>query len=171
MRDWLNRNPMVATGVAVLLIAVVVIAVGSMLRPYANTPAPYLQVYFYDLQKRQRFVADETHIPPFLGEDGSVAVRVQVFSCGDCSDPAQQFEGYLERYPEELHAQARAAAGASDRTALARYLSSVADQRELSPVDSVAWVSVDSEAGAALAALLGHRCPGDEFPRPCRPAP
>jgi hypothetical protein len=98
IRETLNRNPSIATGVT---LAVVVIAVAFIVYSQVglSTPKPPSKAYFTIDDGATTFVDDIRKLPPF-DYNGKQAVRVRMFKCG-----GEPFVGYLERYTADAKKQ------------------------------------------------------------------
>lgn len=96
MRQWLNQNSTLTAGAAVALLAGALTLVVLQARGDA---VPETQVYFWDLEADEAFVAGANAIPPIEAPSGEAGARAHLFSCGAC-EPGEWF-GYLERYTDE----------------------------------------------------------------------
>jgi hypothetical protein len=113
LRETLNNNSKITTGVTIALIVVVlgyIIYAGTGHGP-GGSPAPAKDRVFYtDDDGATWFADDATKIPPF-DHNGKQAVRARVYRCG-----GKTFVNHVERYTPEVQkrlqqAQARSAGG------------------------------------------------------------
>lgn len=112
VRSWINRWSSQVTVVAIVLLGLALFIVIKTGRPAGySTP---VSVYYYDLNTGELFAALSTEIPPIEAPSGPLpngkpaGVRAFVYSCGDCSDPAQRRVAWLEKYTARAKARALA---------------------------------------------------------------
>lgn len=98
IRETLNRNPAITTGVTV---GIILLALGVILYQSlggSSAGGNFSQGYFStNLDGSDYFADDINKVAPFM-KDGKEAYRVQVFSCDGGST---KFVGYLERFTKE----------------------------------------------------------------------
>jgi hypothetical protein len=97
IRETLNKNPSITTGVTIGIIVVALVAIIYQAffygRPDLSPPRS-----FYSIDDGKTWFDDDANkIPPFAHEGGQ-AVRVFVFKCGEKGAP---FVGYMERFTPE----------------------------------------------------------------------
>lgn len=97
MREWLNNNSTMVTGVTVV---VLVVALGFV---YLQQRGPSYtgpsEVYYWDLEREEPFSHAVGAVPPIEAPSGGQGVRAHIFTCGECN-PAEWF-GYLETHTEQ----------------------------------------------------------------------
>ncbi len=89
-REMINNNPMIAVGamgIAAIVLIVVLVFFGT-----GNGHRDVVDVYYYDIDNQELFVAGSDVEDPGAGR-GEVA-RAAVYGCGGC-DPDDIFVGYL----------------------------------------------------------------------------
>ena len=99
-REWVNKNAAVASiGAAALcgIALVVMVTQGAGNSRDINIERP---AYYYDLTTEKIFTDSMDKIPPITSPDGNEAVRVHLFSCGECTEE-ERFVGYYEKYTDE----------------------------------------------------------------------
>lgn len=106
LRETLNRNPAITTGVTIAIIVAALIVI--LWQTVGNNRAGKIatQGHFTTDNGATTFVDSLENLPPFM-KDGKQAVRAYLFKCSD----GKPFVAYLERYAPEakkLLEQARA---------------------------------------------------------------
>jgi hypothetical protein len=93
IRETLNKNPSITTGVTIGIIVVALVAI--IWQAMGNRPDMTPPRTFYTIDDGKTWFDDEANkIPPFDAKGGQ-AVRCYVFRCGE---KGNKFVGYLERY-------------------------------------------------------------------------
>lgn len=163
VREKLKENQGIATAVMGVMIFAAVGFLAMQVWRMLNPPPPPEDIvmgYFYDLNTETLFVAPaDTEIPVARDsgefEGGPAGVRAYVYACGQCSDEANRFIGYLEKpIPPE------------DRLPLDD------DRSEVSLVkrpEDTKWVESDSDEASAIMKALFEQCTAGERPNFCRP--
>lgn len=110
IREKVNNNPLIVTGLVVVAVIVVVLVIALQLRQLS--PAVEDQAFYSDDDGKTWFTDSTSRIPPYE-KDGKVAVRAYVYKCKGVAEP---FVGYLARYTDTarkqlLDAQAKGLAG------------------------------------------------------------
>jgi hypothetical protein len=100
LRETLNENPRLATGLTVGLILVAVILLGWQLMPGGEKRPPRPKVFFTDDDGKTYFPDDQWKIPPFQ-RNGKEAVRAHVYRCGDKTP----FVAWMEKYDDASKAK------------------------------------------------------------------
>jgi hypothetical protein len=123
IRQWLNERPGIASGVAVLAVAVTVVGIILEIRasrPRFPTGSPS---YYFTVDDGQTyFAASSDNFPPF-DYNGQEAVGAYVFECN-----GKRFVGYLERYTPEAHALMVAGKGTAETRRFGRELKRPGDK-------------------------------------------
>lgn len=151
LRENLQKNPLAALVVVVILIGVAVMMVmrGSSVPTGANT------VYFYDLGSGKLFHAAADVAPPIDSPSGAnLGVSAAVFSCGQCAAEGDRFIAYLQTLkPSDIEGE---------------MISLVAAVPESGDPQ---WVSSDSRAAASLIQQPMQKCGSvpDQQPIACKP--
>jgi hypothetical protein len=180
VRDWMNNNSAVVT---ILAVVILVISLGVIIMQTRGRGAPRtIDLYFYDLNTNQLFVARSDQIPPIPAPSGPLrgqpgdlpaGVRAHVFACGDCPSglrgltPEQveqrgAYVAYLDMYTEEGR---RALAGDAPTDMMT-------DPMEQTLVRRVAdrdWQPMYSEVGFRLTETAVRACPEGAPAVACRP--
>jgi hypothetical protein len=164
MREWLNQNPLMATGLAVLVLAACVAVVVSFGGGGRKPPMGDRVVYWWDLEANAPFTASTANKAPIPAPSGGQGVIAHLFTCGKCT-PDEWF-GYVETYADEYHEAVRTGALAdmdySERMEFETYAVLI---RSLEGGD---WVPKEGVQGQAIDAEVQSRC----RPQPasyCRP--
>ncbi len=114
IRESLNQNPAVTTGVTIgiIVLALIIIlyqAFGGG-GPTGGSSGGGGKLFFTDDDGKNYFADDASKIPPF-DHGGKTAVRAYVFSCN-----GKQFVSYLERYNADAKKKMEAAKAAGKDT-------------------------------------------------------
>ena len=110
LRDKLNDNPRITTGITIALIVVVLgyILYNTMSGGPGGAPAPAPNLSFYTVDDGATWFADDaTRIPPFEHK-GKQAVRARVYKCD-----GKVFVNHLERFTPEAQKRMQALAARS----------------------------------------------------------
>ncbi len=174
-RQWVDRH---TTSVTLMCVVVMVISLGwivDQLRFFVHVTTAQPRVWFYDLNTQKLFITTATTIPPIEtrsgpGPDGTPAgVLAKVFSYSDCSDPSQQFIGWLEKrtpqVKEEMTETQTAGAQADTLITKRTYL----DGLLVRPPDGFDWVRADSAEGRRLMQKPRQNCPPGSILNSCFP--
>ena len=105
IRETLNQNPGITTGVTA---GIIVVALGLIIWQASggsSTPTFNNKQYFSDDDGATTFVDEATKIPPF-DHNGKQAVRAYVYTC---DGGKTKFTAYLERYTEPAKKKLEAA--------------------------------------------------------------
>jgi hypothetical protein len=97
IRETLNKNPSITTGVTIGIIVVALIAIIYQAFFYGRPNLSPPRSFYSTDDGKTWFDAEADKIPPF-DHNGAQAVRVFVFRCGEKGTP---FVGYMERYTPE----------------------------------------------------------------------
>lgn len=110
-KQWRKENPAIMAGGAIVLF---LIAMGIAYRSMTGDDSaaigpPGAKLYYYDLNKKELFVAVDV-APPIATASGPhegqpAGVRAYVYSCTDCKDIQSRFVGYLETLDPEFRAK------------------------------------------------------------------
>lgn len=93
IRETLNKNPSITTGVTIAIIVVALIAI--IYQAIGNRPNLKPPRLYYTIDDGKTWFDEEANkIPPFEHKGGQ-AVRVYVYKCGEKGQP---FAAYMERY-------------------------------------------------------------------------
>lgn len=101
IRETLNQNPGITTGVTAAVIVVALIVIGWQLFGGSGRPRIPTQAYYTTDDGETWFADDINRIAPFE-RDGKEAVRVHLFTCDD-GDTV--FPAYLERMTPQAKAE------------------------------------------------------------------
>ena len=175
LRQLLNNNSSIVTlaSLVVLILALGWMVQTSMLNRYNSADVP--NAWFYDLNTGELFEAKSNAIPPIDAPSGNLpngepaGVRAKVFACGDRSDPAKQFVGWLEKLtPEAKQAivQGQTGEGMSSSSSSIGYLEGLL----VRSADGDRWVSANSREAMRLFQSPRDRCPKGEVLSPCFPS-
>jgi hypothetical protein len=156
LRDTLNRNPSIATGItlaAIVLVVAFIIYSQSQSSPSGKEPT---KAFYTTDEGKHWFVDDIGKLPPF-DHDGKEAVRAVLFRCGN-GDP---FVGYLERYTAETRQQLEDARSGSTGTKSPQYMRSlvIAEKmgKELKKPGDTQWIRLLDEQNRSR--VLQIKCP------------
>ena len=141
LRETLNRNPAITTGVTIAIIVVALIYIVLQFSGSSRPPIP-TKGYFTTDNGATWFADSLNNVPPYM-HDGKEAVRAYMYKCND----GKPFVAYLERYtPETKKAieKARAAAKANSQNIMARealYSMEMQNVKEVKkPLDPGPWI-------------------------------
>jgi hypothetical protein len=144
LRETLNRNPAITTGVTIAIIVIALVAilwqtVGNKRGGQGST-----QQFFTTDNGATWFPDSKDNLPPYITKEGKEAVRIYLFKCSD----GKPFVAYLERYTpaaKQILEQARAKAKTSPQDPMAmeaQYSIPVQNGTEVKkPLDSGPWHS------------------------------
>lgn len=104
IREKLNENPGITTGITVGIIVIALGAIVWQLFGGGDNFSPVTQMYYTTDDGQTYFADDANRISPFE-KDGKEAVRCYVFKCSD----GKPFVAYLERLSKEARAKYEAA--------------------------------------------------------------
>lgn len=155
LRDHLNNNKPLAV---IALLAIIVGAWWFTLKPAEQPTAG--QAYYLDLQTNTLFSAPETAPSPIPAPSGGEGVKANVFTCGECSDEASRFIGFLEKYTEAYKTALTVDQEMPEDIAYNGQLFGTPDGKQ--------WMPRASEEGMAFALSLVTRCDGQPA-IPCLP--
>jgi hypothetical protein len=96
IRETLNKNPSITTGVTIGIIVIAIAAIVWQMmsgRPNINNIQS-----FYTVDDGATWFADKAIKNPPFDHDGQQAVRCYVFKCGD---KGKEFVGYMERFTSD----------------------------------------------------------------------
>ena len=179
LREFLNRNSVLATVLAALVLA---LSLGFLFyHQRGSKTAPLADVYFYDLASTSANRADglftakeDSPLPldlPLGAPDAQpTGVRAWVFSCGDCADRSSLFIGYLETWTKEYREarlqipellKKRQPIPVAVRTHQGRLVSSA---------DEIKWYGFNTGEGQRIMGEVIKHC-GETPPTPCDPPP
>lgn len=170
IREAMNRNPAVVTGVTMLAIAV---AVGFIIFNTLNQTKikAVTKAYFTADDGKTWFADDITKIPPFKTADGKEAVLANVYSCKGGKEP---FVAFMMRYtPEarqklqEMREQA-AASGGRLSTPDSSFMEAMRTGQEVKKTGDATWTNISE--GQAFVKVTLVNCPSGK-PEDATPLP
>ena len=103
IRDSINANQNIVVVAAVVVIVTALLFI--MMQGGGRTSSRPGDVYFFDTVTKEIFKDDIEKLPPIQSPDGNPAVRVHLFSFGDCDNEDERFIGYYEKYTDEAKAK------------------------------------------------------------------
>jgi hypothetical protein len=115
IRETLNQNPGITTGITAGIIVIALIIIGWQLTGAGGPDIPTKAYYTTD-DGATWFADDINKIPPF-DKDGKPAYRVHVFKCTD----GKEFISHMERYTPEAQKKLEEARAAGDQADPAVY--------------------------------------------------
>lgn len=171
-RNYLNNNPAVVTIIAIVVLLVCLAVIWSQLgggRGYS----PITEIYFYDLNTGELFIAEATAVAPIEAPSGDfnglpAGVRAHVYACDDCGDESDREVAFLQMTPMEVKQrveQARAS-GNEDQMYEAEMVMETASL--VRAPDGTNWVPMLGEEGNEIMSRVGNMCV-DGWPKPCFP--
>lgn len=159
LRETLNRNPAITTGVtiAIIVVALILILWQTLV---SNQPGKVsTQGYFTTDNGATTFADKLENVPPYMYE-GKEAVRAYLFKCSD----GKKFVAYLERYTPEAktaleQARAKRKANPQDPMAMQPALSMAMQSGTVvkKPLDTGPWHSQRDHQGYAQVVQI--KCP------------
>ena len=172
LREWLNKNSMLA-GIAAVTLVVLAGVVVWWLWPAGPSTLEGSRAWFYDVDRRSLVAGDDVQPPPLAAATGDLtpgAVRAVVIACdaAGCGTDSGRQVLYLYKWPDAIRDEAAAmlAGGASPHELFMYYSEHDAEQLVSDP-KNISWVSKDTDAGARIADRLATACGGE--PVVCRP--
>lgn len=181
VRDWMNNNSALVTIAAVVLL---VISLGVIIM---QTKGPGqigpVELYFYDLNTGELFVAMSDQNPPITAPSGPygdengppAGVRAHVYACGECGDlegkTVEEIEAtgayisHLEMYTPE----GKAALEAQKTDPNTPMMVDPMEYTRIKSVEGDRWLLAYSEEANALAEQSIRECPDGEPVEVCRP--
>ena len=191
-REWMNRNSVVATTGAIVLLGVsIAVIVRTVIRP--PNPPRVVDVYYLDLDTSRIFVARSDQIPPIETMPGAampMGVRAFLFACGQCPVDLKGFTpeqlrsegvhiGWVEMYtPEAKDWMQRVASGQAgpegpdgmlDQGGIDAWEQGRLIARFAHPGDRMKWVPANSEPGFQIMRALQDLCDSDGEVKACFP--
>lgn len=104
IREKLNQNPGITTGITIGIIVIALGAIAWQLFGGGDNFSPITQMYYTTDDGQTYFADDANKMSPFE-KDGKEAVRCYVFKCSD----GKPFVAYLERLSKEARPKYEAA--------------------------------------------------------------
>lgn len=159
IRDWLNENSTLATGATVVLLIVALGVVFLQMRgPQADLAG---ESYYLEVETGEVFAGPRDATPPVEGPSGGVALRADIYSCGECTP--EEWIGHVELDADvEAHRQLPGVPSGLDEGEIL-----------IRDLDGGRWFFYDSDAAFALFDRITEPCPGqpDMAPEenPCMP--
>jgi hypothetical protein len=161
LRETLNENPKLVTGVTVGLIVIILgwIIISSFggSAPGRGASAGAAKAYFSDDDGKTYFADDARKVAPF-DHNGKQAVKANVYRCN-----GKEFVNHLERYTPEMRKKAEEAM-AGDRSVKDPTIMATVQQQGLEvkrPGDKD-WTKLS--AGQKAMAIITPQCPGGGNP-------
>lgn len=182
-RDWINNNPAGMTTVAAIALALALVII-LWQTGGTGMPSPP-DVYYYDLEAEELFVAGGNRLAPIeTPAGGERGVRAHVYACDQCPgnlagltmdeiEAQGAFVGWIERYPAEVKAvleeyRQRGANGPLEVEDETRLFEAEAHGPVVRRPDGSRWHRLDTEAGIAVMDAPMERCGGQVVER-CTP--
>lgn len=161
VREILNRNPVLATGSALVIVLVaVIVAYFSYKSSAVEAVSPITQVYYSNDDGKSWFADSIAKVPPF-DKDGKEADLAYVYQCPD----GKRFVAYLQRYTPEGKKNLDAAR--AHWTPSGGMLPNVSSQQtEVKKPSQSQWTNGADQAAIAIMTL---RCPAGGYPDAVRP--
>lgn len=152
--------------------AVVLVAVAGwrIWVAFQQEPAISEKAWYYDLSRKELFVADRGAIAPIRGTDGPVedGVRAVVVSPpGKCDDPQARRIAYLETHAPELKAALEAAKARGAAPTVSR--AEAQTLRWVKRVGDAEWVPLGSPEGERVVSEWAVPGPDGVTPAVCAP--
>ncbi len=175
IRQTLNENPGLTTGVtaAVMSLALIVVLWQGCAGPRGGRGGSG-KAYFSADDGKSFFADDATRVPPFRvhrpghGDHGKLAVRAQVFQCGE----GEPFVWVLEKYEEPERKKLEAAVSARGprvASAVLMHLDGLLVKRPGGTARS--WVKLSARTRKRYAEVVTPVCPSGGNDRPARVLP
>ena len=159
IRESLNRNPALTTGVTVLLIVVAIGAIVWQIWPQSGGPIGNRRSYYTEDDGKNYFDDDRDKVTPFQGPGGKQAVLAHVFQVGE-NTPAVAF---LEKFSDEGKKKVDAAmSGWTPKKPLPAEFYDTANRVAKRPGATFKWVPATHENIIKLRPAEGH----EVFPPP-----
>lgn len=151
VRQWLNDNPQVTVAVTLVVVVGALMVMAIQFRGAGTSAAR--EVYFWDVQADEAYVAPEDAVPPIEAPSGGEGVRAHLYTCGECV--AEQWFGYLETYTPEARRQYETAGEVP-----------TGDQQRVRALDGERWVDFTSTEGQRILDRI-YAVYEDETAAPC----
>ena len=167
LREYLNKNPLVAAGIAGGAVLLGIVLVAMQLRGGSDSSNVYVPKRFFTVDDGNTYFPDTVDkIPPFTTADNKTAYRAHVVQCGK----GQPFVAYLEKYSDEQKKKLEGMFKDSKTRAIA--LESVTGAQDTPllkkpKTGDSGWV--DPKDTAQYDAMLFRTCPGGGTPQPVFP--
>jgi hypothetical protein len=168
IRESLNQNPRVVTGVTVAIIVVVLAFIIWSNRSggdgVSGSGGAGGGAFFSNDDGKSWFTDDAKKVPPFQ-KDGKDAYRVFVFKCPD----GKKFVSHLERYTPEAKKRLEAVLASSDANTVQDPMMLESIQMggvEVKSPGRGTWIKQSDDRAAAV---VVPKCPGGGVPEPVWP--
>ncbi len=174
IRETLNKNPALTTGVTggIIGIALIYILYSVIFSGGGGSGGTFTQAY-YSIDDGKTFYADEIDLVPPLQKDGKEAVRVFVFTC---DGGKTKFVAYMERFtPKGKKAleDARAKAKANPNQDMSAEFMAMEQiqftEREVKKPGEGKWVKASSNESGAVMSIKCPEGQSDENLEPVLP--
>ena len=156
IRQTLNRNPVLTSAIAAVIIAIV--AAMQLKRacsaPRPDAPQGTRKAYFTVDDGEHWFADDASKVPPFE-YDGKDAYRVAVFRCAG----GKPFAARLERFSEPTRKRLQDAVDAAQAGGKPMPVSAPNAEMEIKRPGEKEWVKQSSKTAKDFAAIMAVRCP------------
>ena len=169
LRNFLDENPTVGLLAALIVLGGSLAAIAFFI--FGNKQGgTVVDIWFYDVDAKQLFVAKSNDLPPIQAPSGGPGVKAYVFACNDCNDPDDRFIAWVEMYtPEYKDILLNPPPMDPENPDAGIDLSRIMDEGQLvAKPDSNKWTPSTSERAFALMSGLEERCNG-QIPKTCLP--
>lgn len=179
LRHWMHRHPLVATSVAVGVLAISIVVCAMSIMPASRTARG---AYYYDMTRGELFVAAVGQITPIVRADDDAtdateeakptSVRAYVYSCGSCDDDADRRVAWLAMHNPQVVSRTLESHGKESGPITGMTLMVIEDNPQgvlvRLPKEGSPWVTMKSDAGRKLMGEA-RRCEGGAMATRCEP--
>lgn len=166
IRESMNQNPKIVTGVTVAIIVLALLYIFLSNRSGGiSGSGGRVEAYFSNDDGKNYFADDVRNIAPYQ-KDGKEAVRAYVFKCPD----GKTFVGHLERYTADAKKKleaAKAASGDASKMGDPTIMETIQmNGVEVKAPGQPTWFK---QSDPRVGAILTPKCPGGGPPEPVLP--
>ncbi len=176
----LDRKKILLVVISLILTLAAILLVANPLGKDRPLPGTARNVYYYDLNTGELFVADAGLISPIDAPSGvlqgttrgKAGVKAYVFTCGTCS-PEDRYVAWIEMYTPEAQQTLSEQTSETKHPLANRMGASPASPlvAQVNPADpkNVTWVGLNSQKGSSIVRQSAKRCPDGSAAIPCMP--
>ena len=156
VRKWINNNPRIMVGIALVsAVALLMTVIGQCMPDNVPEVGEYKKAWFYDLNTGELFVARSYKLPPIKAPSGPLpngepaGVKAYVFSYAQEPNESERFIGYLEKLTPEGKKYMSSFQKSRDNVTK-ESVRQLNKNRLIRRVTDEQWFSADSNEGQAI---------------------